>query len=66
MKPAQKSRKTGRPVPLVWRDCSWDMPVIIQPAFSRETFGGHSRRRGMMPFSPFRGFHFSQLAVQKI
>jgi len=68
MKHAQKSRRTERLVPLIWRDCSWTKEIKVrpQPPCSRAKFSGLARRRGNLPFTPFRGFHFSQLAVQKI
>jgi hypothetical protein len=67
MKRAQKSTKVERLVPLLWCDCSWTKQINIrpQPPCSREMFAGHSNRRASIPFSPFRGFHFSQLAVQR-
>jgi len=68
MKRAPKSRSGERIIPLIWRDCSWTLRVNVRPVppCSREKFNGLSSRRGNLPFSPFRGFHFSQLAVQKI
>jgi len=68
MKRAKKSSRVRRLLPLVWRDYSWSLSIKVrpQPSAPREETAASQRGRGTFPFSPFRGFYFSQLAVQKI
>jgi len=49
---AQKNRKVNGALPLAWRNSSWTprVHIRVQPVCSQ--------RRGVMPFTPFRGFHF--------
>jgi len=56
MKRVRKKLPARKTLPLVWRDSAWTLRVNIRHQSVCPP------RRGTVPFTPFRGFHFSQTA----